>query len=144
MCLLVRRGTGNSDNHGLELAVIFSVSHKHTCSTLMMKQQGILASVWVSHHLWQLLLSLTTLSAQEVISELDYHHQPYSAVRNTHTHTQSIWAQTDVCTIIHTFSNTTTYLSWHTKKLRAQMYSLTHFLTLQNPSLSCITMLIMA
>lgn len=30
-------------------------------------------------------LSLTTLSAQEVISELHYHHQPYSAVRNTYT-----------------------------------------------------------
>lgn len=80
MCMLVLKC--NSNCLGCELSLILSVSHKHT--TLMMEQQGILASVWVSHHLWQLLLSLTTLSAQEVISELDYHHQPYSAVRNTH------------------------------------------------------------
>lgn len=57
-------------------------------------------SVRVSHHLWQLLLSLTTLSAQEVISELDYHRQPYSVVSpptHTHIHTQqsSIWTRMD-------------------------------------------------
>lgn len=37
----------------------------------MMKRQDTLPSPWVPRHLWQLRLSLTTFSTQEVISELD-------------------------------------------------------------------------
>lgn len=87
-------------------------------------------SVWVSHHLWQLLLSLTTLSAQEVISELDYHHQPHSVVSPnlTHTHTDSrahMGRNGHVHRSIHSFSQTSIYLCWHSKNLYKQMYSFT-------------------
>lgn len=71
-CNLNTQSWSHARTHSLD----YSVSHKHTCSALMMKRQDVLASAWVSHHLWQLLLSLTTLSAQEVIRELDYHRQP--------------------------------------------------------------------